>query len=50
MLRPDPDPAYNARPEPYVVDETNWLTTEDGDTIETEDGENIISSPPESEE
>jgi len=50
VLRPDPDPAYNARPEPYVVDETNWLTTEGGDIIDTQEDEHIISSPPESEE
>lgn len=37
ILPPDPLPVYNARPENYVLDESSWLGTQDGDTITTED-------------
>src|SRR5262245_34297316 len=33
ILPPDPMPTFNARPEPYAVDETNWLTTTEDDDI-----------------
>lgn len=46
ILPPDPPPVYNARPEPYVVDETSWMTTEDGDTITGESGESFITPIP----
>lgn len=46
ILPPDPAPIFNTRPEPYAVDETNWLTTEDGDIIDTQDGEQFIQSIP----
>lgn len=50
VLSPDPAPIFNARPEPYVVDETDWFGTEpafrsDGagasnsDIITTQDGD-----------
>ena len=29
LLPADPDPVWNARPEPYLVDETDWRVTED---------------------
>lgn len=38
ILPPDPAPIFNARPENYVVDETDWRTTQDGDIRETQDG------------
>lgn len=38
ILPPDPAPIANTRPEPYAVDETNWLTTQDGDIFVTTDG------------
>lgn len=31
VLPPDPAPLFNARPEPYAIDETNWRVTQDGD-------------------
>lgn len=46
ILPPDPLPIFNARPEPYVVDETNWLTTDDGSILATEDGDLFITSNP----
>lgn len=46
ILPPDPQPIFNTRPENYVVDETDWLTTEDGDTITTQDDEDFITSLP----
>lgn len=46
ILPPDPQPFFNTRPENYAVDETNWLTTEDGDIIDTQDGEDFITSLP----
>jgi hypothetical protein len=43
ILPPDPPPVINARPEPYTIDEVNWLTTEAAALTEriiltTEDG------------
>ena len=43
ILPPDPKPIFNTRPEPYIVDETSWLTTEDEEIIETESGELFIT-------
>ena len=45
ILPPDPDPLFNARPEPYTIDETDWLTTQDGDIVETQDGSLIVTQP-----
>ncbi len=46
ILPPDPAPIFNTRPEPYAVDETNWLTSHDGDILSTQDGEEFITSIP----
>lgn len=46
ILPPDPAPFMNIRPEAYTVDETNWLTTESGDIIDTQDGKELITSIP----
>lgn len=46
ILPPDPAPIFNTRPEPYTVDETNWLTTEDGDILTTESGSEFITQIP----
>lgn len=46
ILPPDPPPIYNARPENYVLDETSWLTTEDGTIINAQDDEPLITSIP----
>jgi hypothetical protein len=46
ILPPDPAPIMNTRPENYVVDETNWMTTEDGLIIDTQSGEDFITSIP----
>lgn len=46
ILPPDPPPTFNARPEFFDVDETSWLTTQDEDIIDTQDGENLITSLP----
>lgn len=49
VLPPDPDPLMNARPEPYVIDETDWLTTGirggGGDILTTQDGELYVTQP-----
>ena len=49
ILPPDPDPLYNARPEPYTIDETDWVTTGvrggGGDIINTQDGKQIVTAP-----
>lgn len=42
----DPSPLFNTRPEPYVVDETNWMTTQSGDIIDTQSGLNFVTSIP----
>lgn len=46
VLSPDPVPLFNARPEPYVLDESSWLSTEDGETISTQDGEDFTTAVP----
>lgn len=46
ILPPDPLPVYNARPEPYVLDETSWMSTQDGDVITTQDGDSFITPLP----
>lgn len=46
ILPPDPPPVLNARPEPYKYDETDWLTTEDGNKITTEEDVPIITQDP----
>lgn len=46
ILPPDPVPILNARPEPYVLDESSWLGTPEGDTLVTESGETFITPVP----
>lgn len=47
VLPPDPPPVYNARPEAYTLDETDWIVTEGGNQIiETEDGADLIKQIP----
>lgn len=49
IIPPDPPPIANTRPENYVVDETNWLTTgtdNDGDTLADGAGDSFISNQP----
>ena len=46
VLPADPPPVYNARPEPYVIDETDWLTAENGQIIDTESGLDLIRTIP----
>ena len=44
ILPPDPLPVFNARPEPYLLDEASYLTTQDGEIITTQDGELFITN------
>lgn len=44
ILSPDPEPIFNARPEPYMLDETSWLATQDGDVITTQDGDSYLAN------
>lgn len=46
ILSPDPEPVFNARPYPYVLAETSWLSTEDGDIIDTQSGLDFITAIP----
>jgi hypothetical protein len=46
LLSPDPLPVFNARPEPYTLDEASWLSTQDGDRITTQDGELFTTAIP----
>lgn len=47
VLPPDPPMVFNVRPEAYVLDETSWLvTTEGAEIIDTQDGEEFITSLP----
>ena len=52
-LPPDPPPIYNARPEPYFIEEESFLSTAgstpltlDGDTLVTADGDPITPNEP----
>jgi hypothetical protein len=46
ILPPDPEPIYNARPEPYTLDEASWLATQDGEPLITQDGEYLTPQVP----
>ena len=46
ILPPDPPSFMNTRPENYYVDETNLLTTDEGDTLVTADDELITTNIP----
>ena len=46
ILPPDPVPVFNARPEPYSIDEGSWLITDEGAILTTEDGEGIGTAVP----
>ena len=53
ILPPDPPPIFNARPEPYALDEDSYLSTAgstpltlDGDTLVTADGDPITPNEP----
>ncbi len=43
ILPPDPMPIFNTRPESYVVDETNWLTTQDGSIFQTQSADTYVT-------
>jgi len=49
ILPPDPDPLMNARPEQYVIDETDWLTAgtrgQDGPILDTQNGSQYVTQP-----
>ena len=44
VIPADPDPLYNARPEVYAIDEEDFATTNTGQQITTNDGNNIVSN------
>ena len=37
ILGADPSPAFNSRIDPYLIDQTDWRITEDGEERITED-------------
>lgn len=43
VLPPDPMPVFNARPEQYRTEVTNFIATEDGRDITTQAGDNLIT-------
>lgn len=45
ILPPDPAPLFNARPEPYTIDETDWRVTQDEEIRETQDGDLRVTQP-----
>lgn len=45
ILPADPAPVFNTRPEPYAIDETSWLTTQDSEIVTTNSGINIVTNP-----
>lgn len=46
ILSPDPEPVFNARPFPYELSETTWLSTESGNIIDTEGGSDFVTPIP----
>ena len=46
ILPPDPEPVLNARVYPYTLEESSWLMTNDGDIIDTQDGDDIVTPIP----
>ena len=46
ILSPDPPPLYNTRAENYALDETDWLTTQDGNIIDTQSGDSLTPTIP----
>jgi hypothetical protein len=42
ILPPDPEPVFNARPEPYDIDEDDFRITEEEDFRITQDGDNRV--------
>lgn len=38
ILPPDPEPIFNARPEPYTLDESDFLTDQLGNALQTPEG------------
>lgn len=42
-LPPDPEPVYNARPEYYAIDDTNWLIAQGGAFLTTQSGLRLIT-------
>lgn len=46
IIPPDPPPIFNTRPEPYGVDEVNWLVTDDDSILTTAADEPFITSEP----
>jgi len=42
-LPPDPVPVYNARPEYYAIDDSNWLVTQAGAILTTQGGLRLIT-------
>lgn len=49
VIPPDPNPLFNARPEPYTIDETDWRTTSDGSIRDTQDGKLRVTQPSQTE-
>ncbi len=45
VLPPDPPALFNTRPEPYVIDETDWRTTQDDEIRETQDDKLRVTQP-----
>lgn len=46
ILSADPEPVFNARPFPYVLEESSWLMTQDGEIITSEDGTEFATALP----
>lgn len=43
IIPADPEPVFNARPEPYMLDEVDYLSTQDNVPIVTQDDINIVA-------
>lgn len=46
IIPPDPPPLYNTRPENYTIDETQYLITQDGKTLDTQGGLDLTPNVP----
>jgi hypothetical protein len=49
LIPPDPPPLFNARPEPYTIDETDWRVVSDGSIRETQDDKLRVTQPSQTE-
>jgi hypothetical protein len=43
ILPPDPNPTLNARPEAFLIDDSDWIVTQGGDFLTTQSGLRLVT-------